>query len=44
MRKSDIKEVLDRVLAWPAERQAKLVQMIELVEDYDNNDLPPADQ
>jgi len=35
--------MVDRVLSWPHERQADL-RMIELVEDYDNNDMWRTDE
>ena len=33
MTKDQVKQVLDRVLTWPPERQAEIVQMVELMEE-----------
>jgi hypothetical protein len=39
MTKDQIKEVLDRVLTWPPERQADVVRIVEAMEEQDNSDL-----
>lgn len=39
MTKERVKEILDRVLTWPAERQADVAQMVELMEAQDRSDL-----
>jgi len=39
MTKDQVKEVLDRVLTWPPERQADVVHMVELMEEQDRSDL-----
>jgi hypothetical protein len=44
MTKSEIEEMVDRILSWPRERRAALGRMIELVEDYDNNDMWRTDE
>lgn len=35
MTKTDVKAVLDRVLSWPAERQADVAHLVELLEKQD---------
>ena len=35
MTKDQVKQVLDRILKWPPERQAHVVQMVELMEEQD---------
>ena len=37
MTSDHVKEILDRVLTWPAERQADVAHMIELMEEQDNS-------
>lgn len=37
MTKSQVKEVLDRVLAWPEERQKDVVQMLTEMEEQDKS-------
>jgi hypothetical protein len=32
MTKDQVKKILDRVLTWPAERQADVVHVVEIVE------------
>ena len=44
MTKDQVKEVLDRVLTWPPERQADVVHMLELMEEQDRSDLRPSDE
>lgn len=39
MTKEQIRQVLDRVLTWPPERQADVVHMVELMEEQDNSPL-----
>jgi hypothetical protein len=35
MTRDQVKEILDRVLTWPPERQADVVQVVELMEQQD---------
>jgi hypothetical protein len=35
MTKDEVKQILDRVLTWPPERQADVVHMVELMEEQD---------
>ena len=44
MTKEQVKEVLDRVLTWPPERQADVVHMVELMEEQDRSDLQLSDE
>ena len=44
MTKDQIKEVFDRVLTWPPERQADVVHLVELMEEQDRSDLRLSDQ
>ena len=37
MTRDQIKEILDRVLTWPAERQADVARVVELMEEQDAN-------
>jgi len=39
MTRAQVKEVLDRVLSWPPERQADAVQMLTDMESQDASDL-----
>jgi hypothetical protein len=39
MTKTDVKAVLDRVLSWPAERQADVAHLVELLEQQDRSTL-----
>jgi hypothetical protein len=39
MTKAQIRAVLDRVLSWPAERQADVIQVIESMEEQDRSPL-----
>jgi hypothetical protein len=39
MTKEQVKQILDRVLTWPPERQADVVHMVELMEEQDNSPL-----
>jgi hypothetical protein len=44
MTKEQVKEVLDRVLTWPPERQADIVHVVELMEEQDSSDLRLSDE
>jgi hypothetical protein len=44
MTKDQVKEILDRVLTWPAERQADLAQVVELMEEQDSSTLRLSDE
>jgi hypothetical protein len=44
MTKEQVKEILDRVLTWPAERQADVVRIVELMEEQDKSDLRLSDE
>ena len=44
MTKDQLKEILDRVLTWPPERQADIVQLVELMEEQDNSTLALTDE
>lgn len=39
MTKEQVKELLDRVLSWPLERQTDIAHTVELMEAQDNSDL-----
>ena len=39
MTKDQVKEILDRVLTWPADRQADVVHVVEIMEEQDKSDL-----
>lgn len=39
MTKDQVKEILDRVLTWPPERQADVAHVLELMEEQDNSAL-----
>ncbi len=39
MTRNQVKEILDRVLTWPAERQADIVHIVEYIEEQDRSDL-----
>jgi hypothetical protein len=39
MTKEQVKQILDRVLTWPPERQADVAHMVELMEEQDNSTL-----
>ena len=43
MTKEKVKEILDRVLSWPPERQADVAQVVELMEEQDNSALRLSD-
>jgi hypothetical protein len=44
MTKEQVKEILDRVLTWPPERQADAAHMIELMEEQDRSTLRLTDE
>jgi hypothetical protein len=37
MTKEQVKEILDRVLTWPAERQADVAHVVEIMEEQDKS-------
>jgi hypothetical protein len=39
MTKERVKEILDRVLTWPAERQADIAHVVEIMEEQDKSDV-----
>ena len=44
MTKDQVKEILDRVLTWPPERQADVAHVVELMEEQDNSTLRLSDE
>jgi len=44
MTKEQVKQVLDRILTWPPEREADAVRMVELMEEQDNSPLGLSDE
>jgi hypothetical protein len=44
MTRDQVKEILDRVLAWPTERQADVAHMVEMMEAQDNSGLRLSDE
>jgi hypothetical protein len=44
MTKEQVKEILDRVLTWPPERQADIAHVVELMEAQDNSDVRLTDE
>ena len=44
MTKAELKEILDRVLTWPPERQADVAHVVELMEQQDSNSLRLTDE
>jgi len=44
MTKEQVKEIIDRVLSWPPERQADIVHTVELMEAQDRSDLELTDE
>jgi hypothetical protein len=39
MTKDQVKQILDRVLTWPPERQADVAHVVEIMEEQDNSTL-----
>ncbi len=44
MTKDQVKEILDRVLTWPPQRQADVAHVVEIMEQQDNSALPLTDE
>jgi hypothetical protein len=44
MTKEQVKEILDRVLTWPPERQADIAHTVELMEEQDRSDVELTDE
>jgi hypothetical protein len=44
MTREQVKEILDRVLTWPAKRQADVAHMVELMEEQDRSELRLTDE
>jgi hypothetical protein len=44
MTRDQVKEILDRVLSWPAQRQADVAHMVELMEAQDSSALRLTDE
>ena len=44
MTRDQVKEILDRVLTWPADRQEDVARMVELMEEQDGSELRLSDQ
>jgi hypothetical protein len=44
MTKDQVKAILDRVLAWPPERQADVAHVVELMEEQDKSPLRLSDE
>ena len=44
MTREQVKEILDRVLTWPADRQADVAHMVELMEEQDRTPLRLTDE
>jgi hypothetical protein len=44
MTRDQVKEILDRVLNWPPERQADVAHVVEIMEQQDNSDLRLSDE
>jgi hypothetical protein len=43
MTKDQVKEILDRVLTWPTDRQADVAHIVEAMEEQDKSDLQLSD-
>ena len=39
MTRDQVKEILDRVLTWPAERQADVAHVVEIMEEQDKSEV-----
>ena len=44
MTREQVKEILDRVLTWPPERQADVAHVVEIMEEQDKSDLRLSDE
>jgi hypothetical protein len=44
MTRDQVKEILDRVLTWPAERQADVAHVVEIMERQDKSELRLTDE
>jgi hypothetical protein len=44
MTKDQVKEILDRVLTWPSDRQADVARVIEIMEEQDKSGLRLTDE
>ena len=44
MTKAELKEILDRVLTWPPERQEDVAHIVELMEEQDSSALRLTDE
>ena len=44
MTRDDVKEILDRVLTWPPERQADVAHVVEIMEEQDESPLRLSDK
>jgi hypothetical protein len=44
MTRDQVKEILNRVLSWPPERQEDVAHIVEYLEEQDNSDLRLSDQ
>jgi hypothetical protein len=44
MTRNQVKAILDRVLTWPAERQADVAHVIEIMEEQDKSELRLSDE
>jgi hypothetical protein len=44
MTKEQVKQILDRVLTWPADRQADVAHMLELMEEHDQSTVRLTDE
>jgi hypothetical protein len=44
MTKEQVKQILDRVLTWPPERQADVARVVELMEEQDKSELRLTDE
>jgi hypothetical protein len=44
MTRDQVKEILDRVLTWPAERQADVARVVEIMEEQDQSGVRLTDE